>query len=179
VSGSVPNIYRDLNAATEPDLQFWTRDQLNAWANEGLASLPNGFEEATTTAPGVLPASTIAVVAVFAAGRALRRSWTAELAALREDWESVTDATRPERYLLDEGTKNVALWPSGATSATIVRRVDWQGRTDLPVVMVNAALAWALVAARTAETDAAMPEVAVHRRTWELVSERIKYYWGN
>lgn len=192
------SIYPALNATNPNDLVFWTKNTLYEWAHDAVQRLARAaagliFTDtraiATGTADYLLPARTLSVLHVTAAGRTLRPANARDLEARSSTWRAAEGVVISHYIRQDQGLMSIKIYPKPATGLTGAVRATVH---LLPPVVSDSAptVAWpealggyialrTIAAARTAETEAKMPEAAAVAAEIGLVYEQIALkLWG-
>lgn len=192
------SIYPTLNATAANDLVFWTKATLYEFAHDAVQRLARAAAGliytdtvAITTNQGeyALPARTLSVLHVTAAGRSLRPANTRDLEARSANWRGESSVVVSHYARQDHGLTTLRIYPkpaagvTGSVKATVHRSPpavsDAAPTVDWPDVLGGYIALRTIAAARTAETEAKMPEAAAVAAEIGLVIEQAALkLWG-
>lgn len=181
------------------NILYWTKTTLLEWSHEAVqrmarraAGLVATSSTALVTGEGsyTVPARTLSVLHVAAAGKMLRAANARDLEARNSgDWRAKEDAVITNYVRQDHGLGTVRIYPKPATGLTgtvqITAHLYPPQVTELaPTVAWPDALSpylalRALEKARMAETDAKMPEVsAIASEICGVIEQVAEQLWG-
>jgi hypothetical protein len=187
-----------LNASAFTDLIWWTKATLYEWATEAVlrlartsAGIVGTNTQALVTGQGAysLPSDTLSILHASAATRTLRPANARDLEARSSNWRAVEAVTITHYVRQDEGLGGIVIYPKPATGVTgnlsITRHVRPAGVSE-----ASLSLAWpeilggyiglrVIAAARTAETEAKMPEAAaIAEQLASVLEQAAAKLWG-
>lgn len=147
---------------------LWTTAELKRWANEAVdevairsrcirdssdtADLTMFTVAASGTGTIAVPRAVIRLLRVTWNGRALTPTSKTKLDAITSDWQTST-AEEPTHFILDQGTRQLRVWPLNTIEGTlrleVVRRpvtkmVNLTDEPEIPADMLGDAVYWML-----------------------------------
>lgn len=191
-------VYPALNATASADLVFWTKATLYEFAHDAVQRFARAvagliFTDAvaivTDQGEYALPARTLSVLHVTAAGRSLRPANGRDLEARSSNWRGDSSVVVSHYARQDEGLSTLRVYPkpatglSGSVKATVHRGPavvsDLAPTLDWPEVLSGYLGLRVIAAARSAETEAKMPEAAaVAGQICSVVEQAGAALWG-
>ena len=187
-----------LNANGFNDLLWWTKTTLYEWVNEAALRMAKAAAGIVDTASQVLvtgqggytlPSGTLSILHVTAATKTLRAANARDMEARSSNWRAAEAASITHYVREDEGLSAIRLYPKPITGLTgllsITRHVRppavSESSTNLPwPEILGGYIGLRVIAeARTAETEAKMPEAAAVADQLAGVFEQLAAkYWG-
>ncbi len=186
-----------LGAAAIADLIFWDEYELYDWLDEAAKELARtcgvfvvrdaSISIQPNTPVYAVPTGHLSTIHASAGARSLLPATVQELEALDDNWPDTVGAS-PERFLTDEGTEQIRVYPKPTAAAgalaLIFHRypatvVKGSAVVSAPRAVREYFLFHVLAEARDKESKAAMPEVSAYfRQLADLHRQAIQGYWG-